>query len=119
MTQNIAETEVVDDADKKVKNNIKKQDNKKFFSWIWLIISVIYIISPIDVIPDIIPVGGRLDDVLIIFITTINFVQQHFFQYDKKLNTILGLLKQVLILLLILVSIVFILLIAFFIKIKI
>ena len=71
---------------------------------------------PFDAIPDIIPVGGWLDDFLIASVALINFVQQNFLQYNQTLNKILELLKKILILLLILISLVFILIIFLFIK---
>ena len=118
MTQEFTEPEIVNNVDKKESNDINKQNNKnkKILAWFWLIISGIYLISPFDAIPDIIPVGGWLDDFLIILVVLINFVQQNFLQYNKTLNKVLELFKKILTLLLILISLVFILIVFLFIK---
>ncbi len=42
--------------------------------WVWvviLILAVLYVLSPIDFIPDILPVLGWIDDVAVILITII------------------------------------------------
>ena len=118
MAQEIIEPEIVDNIDKKENNNINKQNNKnkKLLSWFWLIISGIYLMSPFDAIPDIVPVCGWLDDFLIVSAVLVNFVQQNFLQYNQTLNKILDLFKKILILLVILISLVFILIIFLFIK---
>lgn len=118
MVQEIIEPEIVDCINKKENNNINKQNNKnkKLLSWFWLIISGIYLISPFDAIPDIIPVGGWLDDFLIVSAVIVNFIQQNFLQTDQTLNKILELFKKILILLVILISLVFILIIVLFVK---
>ncbi len=118
MAQEPIEPEIIDDIDKKENDNINKQNskNKKLLAWFWLIISGIYLISPFDAIPDIIPVGGWLDDFFIVSAVLVNFIQQHFFQYDRTLNKILELFKKILILLLVLISLVFILIIVLFMK---
>ena len=38
---------------------------KSVFAYIIFLLSVAYIISPIDIIPDVIPIAGWIDDILI------------------------------------------------------
>ncbi len=45
------------------RTQLKSQSNKK--AWIWGIIFGLYIISPLDIIPDVIPVFGWMDDLLV------------------------------------------------------
>ena len=37
-------------------------------------VALIYLISPLDIVPDILPVLGRIDDILVIFIATAIFL---------------------------------------------
>lgn len=46
----------------------------------WILLVIGYVLSPIDVIPDAIPIVGAVDDVLVILISVISFF------YNKKQN---------------------------------
>jgi hypothetical protein len=44
-------------------------------AWIWIILGVLYILSPYDLIPDFIPVRGWIDD-LIVLILLIRYIKR-------------------------------------------
>jgi DnaJ domain/Protein of unknown function (DUF1232) len=37
-------------------------------AWIWILLGLIYILSPYDLIPDFIPVSGRIDDLVVLIL---------------------------------------------------
>lgn len=45
-------------------SQLKSRPNKKK-AWVWGIICGLYLISPIDIVPDVIPVFGCMDDLLV------------------------------------------------------
>lgn len=47
---------------------------------LWLMLAVLYVLSPIDVVPDALPVAGLADDALVILISIISFF------YNKAKN---------------------------------
>lgn len=34
---------------------------------VWILLAILYIVSPIDLVPDVVPVVGWLDDVAVLF----------------------------------------------------
>lgn len=52
----------------------------------WLIFAIIYIVSPIDFIPDILPVLGFTDDIMILIATLIYRFIIYKGSKNKKLN---------------------------------
>lgn len=66
---------------------------KQVFSVIFMVVSVIYAISPIDLAPDAIPVVGWLDDVGLLMTTTMNAVQQFAKNQESFMVKILKYLK--------------------------
>jgi len=46
-------------------NKLKKL---KLWDWIKIVAAIIYIISPIDLVPDFIPVAGWLDDLAVLIV---------------------------------------------------
>lgn len=49
---------------------------KVFLAFVWLILALIYDISPIDLVPDAIPVIGWSDDVLVTLVAAFNLFRQ-------------------------------------------
>ncbi len=43
-----------------------RRSTSKFWMWLILILAVLYLISPIDFIPDVIPVLGWIDDAIVV-----------------------------------------------------
>lgn len=69
----------------------KKYQNKnsmKLRYWIPFILAIIYTLSPIDLIPDRIPVG-KLDDILLLAITFYYGLKKANFSYNPIINTII------------------------------
>lgn len=79
-------------------------------AWIGLIISTLYILSPLDIIPDLIPVAGWLDDFLIGAIGVLNFFQHQAQAANSSLAGIVKFLKWSLIAIAIIVILLFLLL---------
>jgi len=71
------EPEIVDEIPKQDNKNINVGKNKKSLSTIFLILAVIYIISPLDIVPEVlIPVLGWVDDFAVGALAIINFINQ-------------------------------------------
>lgn len=66
---------------------------KQVFSVIFMVVSVIYAISPIDLATDAIPIVGWLDDVGLLMTTTMNAVQQFAKNQESFMVKILKYLK--------------------------
>lgn len=58
-----------------------------------LLLVGIYLISPIDVIPDVVPVGGWLDDILIVLWAAFKITENK----DKSIRSILGMVQGLLV----------------------
>jgi len=74
--QKAIEPEIVDEIPKQENRKVNIGKNKKELSWVFLILAVIYILSPIDIIPDLIPVLGWGDDFVVGALALINFINQ-------------------------------------------
>ena len=69
----------------------KKHQNKnniKLRYWIPFVLAIIYTFSPIDLIPDRIPLG-KLDDILLLIITLIYGIKKANFSYNPIINIII------------------------------
>jgi len=79
----------------------KEIETKKIkpLDWILLILAIVYAISPIDIISDIIPVGGWLDDFTALATTVLNIIQKGFVDTNTLLSNIAKILKWIILLL--------------------
>ena len=68
-------------------------------SWIWLILSILYAVSPVDILPDVVPVAGWVDDLVVTGSGVLNFVQAEAGKASETLASILGTFKWILIVL--------------------
>lgn len=66
----------------------QKDNRNKFVYWIPLVLALIYTFSPIDLIPDRIPIG-KLDDILLLIITFYYGVKKANFSCNPILNVII------------------------------
>lgn len=68
-------------------------------TWIGLILGILYAISPVDILPDVVPVAGWVDDLVITGAGVLNFVQAEVGQISSTLAGILGAIKWMLLIL--------------------
>lgn len=68
-------------------------------AWIWAILCGLYAISPIDIIPDVIPVVGWFDDALAIVGGGLNLIQANLEQTNQTLAGIIKFVKWITIIL--------------------
>ena len=59
---------------------------------VFLVLAILYDLSPIDIIPDI-PVIGYVDDLMITAIATLNLLQKWFEDTSNTLAAVLGFMK--------------------------
>lgn len=78
---------------------LKRQDGPGVGSWIWLIISILYAVSPVDILPDVVPVAGWIDDIVIAGTGVLNFVQAEVGKVSQTLSSILGMFKWIVLIL--------------------
>lgn len=71
---------------------------QKGFAVFFVIMSLLYTVSPIDAIPDAVPVVGWLDDVGLLLTATMNAVQQFAKNQDSSMVKILKYAKWFLVL---------------------
>lgn len=76
-----------------IKENNSEKKGMSIGDWIWLGACVLYAISPIDLVPDTIPVAGWIDDLLIVLPGVVNAIQQNVSQSNEHLAKIIKLLK--------------------------
>ena len=68
-------------------------------AWIWAIICILYALSPIDIIPDVIPVVGWADDLLAVIGGGLNLIQASVGQTNVTLAGIIKFFKWTVIIL--------------------
>ena len=60
-----------------MQEELVKQKSPHTGAWLWIVMAVIYTISPLDIVSDIIPIYGWIDDGLILAISILNLVQSY------------------------------------------
>lgn len=68
-------------------------------AWIGLILGILYAVSPVDILPDVVPVAGWVDDLVITGTGVLNFIQAEVGKSSETLASILGIFKWILIVL--------------------
>ena len=66
----------------------QKKEKKKIVYWIPFILALIYILSPIDAVPDRIPIG-KLDDIFLLSITLFYAIKKSNFVQNPFINMII------------------------------
>ena len=61
--------------------------------WIPLILALLYTISPIDLVPDFIPIVGWLEDALFVIVGGLNGIQNGVLEANNSLRTLIKYLK--------------------------
>lgn len=71
--------------------------NKKHpkWAWLWFVLSLIYTVSPIDLIPDTFPFVGWIDDLTLIGASTLNLIEKYNEDTQESLSKILSMLKWI------------------------
>lgn len=64
-----------------------------------MILGILYAISPVDILPDVVPVAGWVDDLVITGSGVLNFVQAKVGEANEMLASIVGIFKWILIVL--------------------
>ena len=75
---------------------MQEKKTNKIVPTIIAILGVVYGISPIDIIPDVIPVAGWIDDIVITGGSLLHLGQAFAKDTSKSLATIIGIVKWVL-----------------------
>ena len=60
-----------------MQEELVKQKSPHTGVWLWIVMAVFYTISPLDFIPDVIPIYGWIDDGLIMIASILNLVQSY------------------------------------------
>ena len=75
----------------------KEYDNKPASQgikpWIPLILALLYTISPIDLVPDFIPIVGWLEDALLLIVGGLNGIQNGILDANSSLRTLIKFVK--------------------------
>ena len=61
--------------------------------WIPLILALIYTVSPIDLVPDFIPIVGWLEDALLVIVGGLNGIQNGILDANSSLRTLIKFVK--------------------------
>ena len=61
--------------------------------WIPLILALIYTVSPIDLVPDFIPIVGWFEDALLVIVGVLNGIQNGVLEANSSLRTLIKYLK--------------------------
>ncbi len=78
---------------------LEEKEESHVGAWIWAVLGVIYAISPVDLLPDVIPVAGWVDDILITVTGGLNLIQSYLKESNEHLAKIVKGIKWVLIVL--------------------
>jgi uncharacterized membrane protein YkvA (DUF1232 family) len=74
----------------------------RVWPFVWFVLSIIYLVSPVDLIPDV-PIIGQIDDFFVTAIGTLNLVQKTCYKTMSTLSSIAKILKWILIVLAIMI----------------
>ncbi|GHV66106.1 hypothetical protein FACS1894199_08810 [Bacteroidia bacterium] len=71
-------------------NQVEKKSTTS--AWVWAVLSIVYLISPIDLVPDI-PVIGWIDDFFVVAVGGLNLIQAECQQANVHLAAIVKTIK--------------------------
>lgn len=80
-------------------NQLQSKETNKMPATIMAILGILYGVSPIDILPDIIPVGGWIDDIVITGGGILNLLQAYTEDTSKTLAKFISLIKWTLLVL--------------------
>lgn len=79
-------------------NKLEDKSYRTGWAWFWAGLAILYSISPIDVVPDFLPVAGWADDILVLGTSVLNLLQTYTRDSNETLSTILKTLKYIVLL---------------------
>ncbi|MCH5221869.1 MAG: DUF1232 domain-containing protein [Muribaculaceae bacterium] len=74
-------------------NQVPQTTSSNGWAWFWMVVAILYSVSPIDIIPDFIPVVGWADDILSLGTAGLNLLQSFTAKSNETLSSILKTLK--------------------------
>ncbi|WP_302272630.1 YkvA family protein [Brachyspira aalborgi] len=74
-------------------NNENQPASQGIKPWIPLILALIYTVSPIDLVPDFIPIVGWFEDALLVIVSGLNGIQNGVLEANSSLRTLIKYLK--------------------------
>lgn len=74
-------------------NNSNKPAQSGILPWIPLILALIYTVSPVDLVPDVLPVLGWFEDALLLVVGGLNGIQNGVLEANSSLRGIVKFLK--------------------------
>ena len=74
-------------------NNENQPASQRIKPWIPLILALIYTVSPIDLVPDFIPIVGWFEDALLVIVGGLNGIQNGVLEANSSLRTLIKYLK--------------------------
>lgn len=66
-----------------------KPAQSRITPWIPLILAVIYTVSPADLVPDVVPIAGWLEDALFLIVGVLNGIQNGVLEDNSSLKKII------------------------------
>ena len=75
------------------KNKENQPASQGIKPWIPLILALIYTVSPIDLVPDFIPIVGWLEDALLVIVGGLNGIQNGILDANSSLRTLIKFVK--------------------------
>lgn len=80
-----------------MQEELVKQKSPYTGAWLWIVMAVFYTISPLDIVPDVIPIYGWIDDGLILAISILNLVQSYLMPKNEALAKMVKRIKWIII----------------------
>lgn len=74
-------------------DNSNKPAQSGILPWIPLILALIYTVSPVDLVPDVIPIVGWVEDALLLIVGGLNGIQNGVLEANSSLRGIVKFLK--------------------------
>ncbi|MEI0529361.1 DUF1232 domain-containing protein [Brachyspira intermedia] len=74
-------------------DNSNKPAQSGILPWIPLILALIYTVSPVDLVPDVIPIVGWFEDALFLIVGGLNAIQNGVLEANSSLRGIVKFLK--------------------------
>lgn len=79
-------------------NQVGEKSTGSGWAWVWMVLAILYSLSPIDIVPDVLPIAGWADDILVLGTSVLNLLQTYTRDSNETLSTILKTLKYIVLL---------------------